>query len=135
MIVKENRVAEDVVEAAFRIHRALGPGLLESVYEILLAHELVGLGHDVERQRPVAIRYGQVAFDVGFRADMVVDGCVILELKAVEKQLPVHSRQLLTYIRAADMKLGMLVNFGECRMKDGITRVVNNLPDNAPSQP
>ncbi len=129
MKVREDRIASDVVESAFRIHRALGPGLLESVYETLLAHELEGLGHSVQRQVPVPVRYGQVVFDVGFRADVVVEGRVILELKAVEKQHPVHSRQLLTYLRATDLRLGMLLNFGEIRMKDGITRVVNNLPE------
>ena len=81
MMVRENQIAQDVVEGAFRIHRALGPGLLESVYEVLLAHEVEGMGHEVERQVPVALHYDRAGFDVGFRADMIVDGRVILELK------------------------------------------------------
>ena len=129
---KENEISGDIVDAAYKIHRNLGPGLLESVYEIILAHELTRRGHQVERQVPISIRYENLVFDVGFRADLLVDGLVLVELKSVEKVVPVHKKQVLTYIRLADKRLGLLLNFGANRIKDGITRLVNGLPDSTP---
>ena len=122
-----NDVGREVVDSAVLVHRELGPGLLESVYEQVLALELGGRGLFVERQVPVDIRYRDQVISVGFRADIVVERSVILELKSVEKVNNVHKKQLLTYLRLADFKLGYLLNFGEELMKNGITRSVNGL--------
>ena len=125
----ENEVATIIVDAAYKIHTTLGPGLLESVYEVVLARELEGRGLSVERQRPVRIVYDNLTFDEGFRADLVVHDKVIVELKSVEVIAPVHKKQLLTYLRLTGKRLGLLVNFGAALIKDGITRVVNRLPE------
>jgi GxxExxY protein len=127
--VTENEIASQVVDAAFGVHKTLGPGLLESVYEVVLSHELRRRGLKAERQVPVQIKYDSLHFDEGFRADVLVEEKVILELKSVEKCLPVHKKQLLTYLRLADKRLGLLINFGEELIKDGISRVVNGLSD------
>ncbi len=126
---KENEISRDIVDAAYKVHTTLGPGLLESVYETVLAHELTRRGHHVERQVAIAVRYENLVFNVGFKADLIVDGLVIVELKSVERVLPVHKKQVLTYIRLADKRLGLLLNFGAHLIKDGITRLVNGLPD------
>jgi GxxExxY protein len=123
----ENEIAKEVVDAALHVHRTLGPGLLESVYEAALAFELGGRGLAVQRQVPIPIRYGNVIFDEGFRADLVVDAKVIVELKSVDRVAPVHPKQLLTYLRLADLRLGLLINFNVELLKDGIKRVVNDL--------
>ncbi len=123
----ENEIAKVVVDAALKAHQALGPGLLESVYEIVLAHELIKRGLRVKRQAPIAIEYDGITFEEGFRADLIVEGKVIVELKSVEQVQPVHKKQLLTYLRLADMRLGLLINFGSVLLKDGISRVVNRL--------
>ena len=123
----ENEIAKEIVDAAYHIHRKLGPGLLESVYEVILAHELKKRGVSVERQVPVAIVFDGIKFDEGFRADLIVEGKVIVELKSVEKVSPVHKKQLLTYLRLADKRLGLLINFGSELIRDGISRVVNGL--------
>jgi GxxExxY protein len=123
----ENEIAREVVDAAYKVHTTLGPGLLESVYEIVLAHELTRRGLAVTRQTAIPIKYESIVFDEGFRADIVVEGKVILELKSVESVAAVHKKQLLTYLRLADMQLGLLINFGEELLKTGITRVVNGL--------
>lgn len=125
----ENAVARDIVDAAYKVHTTLGPGLLESVYESVLAYELTRRGRTVARQAPIAVTYESVVIDIGFRADLVVDDLVIVELKSVEHVLPVHRKQVLTYIRLAGKRLGLLMNFGAHRIKDGITRLVNGLPD------
>ena len=125
----ENEVARGIVDAAFHIHKELGPGLLESVYEAVLAKELTRRGLAVERQKPVPIRYDGLAFDEGFRADLVVENLVIVELKSVERALPVHKKQLLTYLRLAEKKLGLLINFGTARFKDGVSRVANGMDE------
>ena len=125
----ENELARDIVDAAFHIHKNLGPGLLESVYEVILAHELEKRGLGVARQQPVPITYGGYKFDEGFRADLIVEAQVIIELKSVEQLAPVHKKQLLTYLRLADKRLGLLINFGAAVIKDGICRVVNGLPE------
>jgi GxxExxY protein len=126
----ENEIAREVVDAAYKVHTTLGPGLLESVYEIVLAHELKRRGLVAERQVPVPIKYDSIVFDEGFRADVVVEGKVILELKSIEHVAPVHKKQLLTYLRLADKRLGLLINFGEELIKTGISRVVNGLEEN-----
>ena len=126
---KENDISGDIVDAAYKVHTQLGPGLLESVYEAVLAHELAARGHEVERQVPIAVRYDELVFDVGFRAELLVDRLVIVELKSVEHVLPVHKKQVLTYVRLANQRLGLLRNFGAHRIQDGITRLVNDLPD------
>ncbi len=123
----ENEAAEKILDAAFLIHRDIGPGLLESVYEVILARELTQMNISVERQKPVTISYHGATFDEGFRADLIVEGKVIVELKSQEKLLPVHSKQLLTYLRMANLRLGLLINFGEALLKDGIRRVANGL--------
>ena len=127
----ENEVATTIVDACFRIHTSLGPGLLESVYETVLAHELRQRGLHVQRQTPVPVSWCGMQFDEGFRADLIVEDLVIVELKSVEQVAPVHAKQLLTYLRLTGKRLGLLANFGEARMKDGLKRVVNGLPDDA----
>ncbi|HVU07343.1 MAG TPA: GxxExxY protein [Verrucomicrobiae bacterium] len=123
----ENEIATQIVDAAFKIHTRLGPGLLESVYEVVLAYELKKRGLQAIRQTPIPISYDEVRFDEGFRADLVVEGKVIVELKSVEAIAPVHKKQVLTYLRLTNLKLGLLINFGEELIKDGITRIVNGL--------
>lgn len=123
----ENEVANMVMDAAFPIHRELGPGLLESVYEVVLARQLADKGLTVERQVPVPIRFKGIVFDEGFRADIFVEKKVIIELKSVERLLPVHSKQVLTYLRLTGCRLGLLINFGENLLKDGFKRVANGL--------
>jgi GxxExxY protein len=125
----ENEIAKEIVDAAFKIHTTLGPGLLESVYEAVLTHELSRRGLHVERQKSMPVIYENVRLEEGFRADLMVSDKVIVELKSVEKVSPVHKKQLLTYLRLADKRLGLLINFGEDRIKDGITRIVNKLAD------
>ena len=111
------------------MHRELGPGLLESVYEVVLAHELEQRGLSVKRQMPIPIHYKNMTFDEAFRADIVVDEKVIVELKSVERISEAHKKQVQTYLRLKGCKLGFLLNFGEALMKRGITRVVNGLAD------
>lgn len=125
----ENEIGTRVIEAAIAVHRALGPGLLESVYEVVLAYELRDRGLKVDCQVPVAIAYKGITFDEGFRADMIVEGKVILELKSVERVIPAHKKQVQTYLRLTGCKLGYLLNFGEDVMKSGITRCVNGLEE------
>lgn len=125
----ENEIARLIVDAAYQIHTTLGPGLLESVYEVVLAYELQKRGLEVTRQIPIPVVYEQMSFDEGFRADLLVQGKVIVELKSVEKVAPVHKKQLLTYLRLADKRLGLLINFGAALIKDGITRIVNRLKE------
>jgi GxxExxY protein len=125
----ENEIARLIVDAAYQIHTSLGPGLLESVYETVLAYELGKRGLAVTRQAPIPVLYEGISFDEGFRADLLVQWKVIVELKSVEKVAPVHKKQLLTYLRLADKRLGLLINFGEALIKNGITRIVNRLPE------
>jgi GxxExxY protein len=127
--VPENRVARGVLAAAFRVHTALGPGLLESVYEAALALELARGGHRVDRQVPFAVEYQGASLGEGFRIDLLVDGIVVVELKSVERMVEVHRKQLLSYIRLSNRRLGLLLNFGSAHLKDGIVRLVNSLPD------
>lgn len=127
--MEENNIGKEVVDAAIRVHSALGPGLLESVYEAVLAKELERRGFSVARQVPVAIEYEGMKFDEGFRADIIVEGKVILELKSVEQLSKVHHKQLFTYLKLKRLKLGYLLNFGAGLMKDGIKRMINGLDD------
>ena len=124
MKLHENEIGTLIVDCAIHLHQDLGPGLLERVYEVTLAAQLQKRGLSVNRQVPVAIEHDGVSFDEGFRADLVVEAKVIVELKSVEKTHPAHKKQVLTYLRLSGMKLGYLLNFGEALMKDGITRVV-----------
>lgn len=127
--MNENAIGKEVVDAAVKVHRELGPGLLETVYEVVLARELEQRGLRVERQVPVPINYCGMRFEEGFRADMIVEGKVILELKSVEQLSKVHPKQVFTYLKLKGLKLGFLLNFGSSLMKDGIERIVNGLPE------
>lgn len=130
--MNENAIGKEVVDAAVHVHRALGPGLLETVYEIVLARELQRRGLHVERQVPVPILYEGMCFEEGFRADIIVEAKVILELKSLEHINKVHAKQLFTYLKLRGLKLGFVLNFGASLMKDGIERVVNGLSDEHP---
>ena len=123
--MNENEIGTEIVDCAVRLHQALGPGLLETVYEVTLARQLEKRGLRVLRQVSIPIEYDGAKFDEGFRADIIVEDKVLVELKSVEKVNPAHKKQLLTYLRLTGMKLGYLLNFGEALMKDGITRTIN----------
>ena len=123
----ENEIADRIMDAAFLIHRELGPGLLESVYETILAQQLTDAGLEVQRQVAVPLIFRGMVFDEAFRADLIVGKKVIIELKSVERIQPVHSKQLLTYLRLTGCRLGLLINFGENLMKDGFKRIANGL--------
>jgi GxxExxY protein len=127
--MNENEIAKIVVDVAYKIHNKLGQGLLESVYEIILVHELSKLGLNVERQKPVSINYEGIKFDEGFRVDVIVENKVVLELKSVEEVSKAHKKQLLTYLRLMDKRLGLLINFGSALIKNGIFRIVNGLKE------
>jgi GxxExxY protein len=120
-----------VIDASIKIHRELGPGLLESVYEVVLARDLARRGFSVERQKTVAFDYDGMHFEEGLRIDLLVNGCVVIELKSVEKLSPVHSKQLLTYLRLMKLPVGLLINFGASTLKEVLQRVVNNLSPSA----
>ncbi len=121
----EKMLSGDVIGAAIEVHRLLGPGLLESAYELALERELVLRGFAVERQKPVSLEYKGVALGDGFRLDLLVDGRLLVEVKAVESLLPIHEAQLLTYLRLTDRRFGLLMNFNEKSLKEGVRRVVN----------
>ena len=125
----ENAIAQEIVDVAYRLHTALGPGLLESVYETIMAGELQKRGLRVSTQHAMPIVYEGTRFEVGFRADLLVEEKVIVEVKSVADVSPVHKKQLMTYLRLADKRLGLLVNFNEFLIKDGITRLVNGLKE------
>ena len=125
----ENEVAKIVVDVAYQIHTKLGPGLLESVYEAVMMHELRKRGLHVENQVPVPVVWDGVHLDLDFRLDLLVEHCVIVELKSIEAVAPVHKKVLLTYLRLADKRLGLLINFGVELIKNGITRLVNHLEE------
>jgi len=124
---KLNHLAREVVDSAFLVHTRLGPGLLESVYEVTLNHELTKRGLKVERQKPIPIHYDGINFDEGFRADLIVNDALIIELKSVETVAQVHKKQLLTYLRMTGKRLGLLINFGDALIKDGIFRIANGI--------
>ncbi len=128
--MNENEIGTGVVESAIALHRELGPGLLESVYEVVLARILTDRGLQIERQVPVAVHCFGLTFNQGFRVDLLIEGKVVIELKAVEAVQPVHLKQLQTYLRLSDCRLGYLLNFNEALMRNGITRTVNRLEEN-----
>jgi len=121
----ENEIGTIIIDQSVKIHQKMGPGLLETVYETILAHKLKQAGLSVQRQVPVSIIYEDLVFEEGFRADLIVNNKVIIELKSVETIHAAHKKQLLTYLKLTDMKLGYLLNFGDALMKDGITRTIN----------
>ncbi len=121
----ENEVSAIVLDSCIEVHRALGPGLLESVYEVALAHVLRRRGLRVARQVPIPVRFQEISFEEGFRADLLVEELV--ELKSVERLSPVHRKQVLTYVRLSGLRLGLLINFGAPVVKDGFERIVNGL--------
>mgnify|MGYP001262111310 CR=1 FL=1 len=120
-----NDLTGTIIDAAMHIHRTLGPGLLESVYSAILAYELKKRGLRVASEVPIPLHWDGLTFDVGFRADLIVEDQVVVELKSVEKTAAVHKKQLLTYLRVTNKRLGLLINFGEAILKDGISRVIN----------
>jgi GxxExxY protein len=125
----ENEIAKEIVDAAYHIHVKLGPGLLESAYESVLDYELRQRGLRVSRQQPMPLHYQEVDLDVGYRADLIVEDKVIIELKSVDELAPVHKKQLLTYLKLSGLRLGLLINFGAPLIKQGIVRIVNGLPE------
>jgi GxxExxY protein len=125
--MKENEISAIVIDCCYKIHQKLGPGLLESVYEEIFAYELTIKGLAFEKQKVIPLKYGDIKFDIGFRSDFIVEKKVIIELKSVESILPVHKKQLLTYLKVTKLKLGLLINFNSALIKSGIIRVVNNL--------
>jgi len=126
-----NELTERVIGACIEIHRALGPGLLESAYEECLCYELSQTGIKFERQKPLPVHYKDVNLDCGYRLDLVVEEKIIIELKAVESLLPIHEAQLLTYLKLSGITLGLLINFNVAMLKHGIKRIVNNFQDSA----
>lgn len=123
----ENQVGKAIISCAMKVHSAVGPGLLESAYELCLAHELGRQGLEVRNQVQISIRYNDLAIDHGYRVDLLVNDRVVVELKAIETILPVHRGQLLSYLRLGGFKLGYLLNFNVAHMRDGIIRMVNGL--------
>jgi GxxExxY protein len=119
------QIAKDVVDASMKLHMTLGPGLLETVYAVILQKKLQERGYHVEREVPIPVEYEGLNFELGFRADLIINGCFIVELKSVEKIAPVHAKQLLTYLKLTDFRLGLLINFGDALLKDGIKRLAN----------
>jgi GxxExxY protein len=127
-------LARLTIDCGFKMHQELGPGLLESVYETILARKLGNHGLKVERQVPIAIEYEDLAFGEGFRADLLVEDRLIIEVKSVDRLMPVHGKQLLTYLRLSGHTLGVLLNFGGATFREGIRRIVNNHPEIASSR-
>ncbi|MEA2097000.1 MAG: GxxExxY protein [Candidatus Cloacimonadota bacterium] len=123
----ENEIATKIIGVCINIHKNLGPGLLESVYEDVVAYDLKEIGFDIKKQLPISLIYKKIKFEAGFRLDLLVNDKVIIELKSVSKLLPVHYAQTLTYLKLSDKKLGLLINFNVKFLKNGIHRIVNNL--------
>ena len=123
----ENETSKLIVHAGYNIHQTIGPGLLESVYEEILAYELRQLGLHVSRQKSIPVIWQKVKLDQGFRADLIVEEKVLIEIKSVETLAPVHHKQVLTYLKLTGLKLGLLINFNEALFKNGIRRIVNKL--------
>ena len=120
-----------VVDAAVKLHQGIGPGLLETVYEVILARDLTRRGHAVERQKVIRFEYDDMEFEEGLRVDLLVEDCVVVELKSVEKLAPVHKKQVLTYLRLMELPVGLLINFGAATLREGLQRIVNNLNPSA----
>jgi GxxExxY protein len=127
--LSENEISKEVVDAAFKIHTKLGPGLLESVYEVVLAHELKRRGLNIARQVPVPIVWDEIQFEEGYRLDLLVEDKVVVEVKSIEGVERVHKKQLLTYLRLLNKRLGILINFNEELIKNGISRIANGVED------
>ena len=123
----ENEIAKILVNIFVKVHKVLGPGLLESVYEAAICYEIAMVGLKFQRQQGIEVIYEKVKMDLGFRADIIVENKLIVEIKSIETLAPVHHKQLLTYLRLTDLKLGLLVNFNVALIKNGITRIVNGL--------
>jgi len=119
-----NQISYDIIGASFKVHSALGPGLLESTYEVCMEYELIKIGYKVERQKPLPVSYDGIRLDAGYRIDLLVDDSVIVELKSVNEMIPLFNAQLMTYLKLAELKLGLLMNFNVTDMKKGITRIV-----------
>ena len=128
-MIEEDRLAKFILDAAFKVHRALGPGLLESAYVHCLIHELRGAGLSVLHQHPLPLEYGSVKLDAGYRLDLWIEKLVIVEVKSVDELHPIHTAQLLTYLRLTSNRLGLLINFNEVLLKDGIRRIANGMPE------
>jgi len=126
-MINENEISKIIVNTAYQIHTQLGPGLLESVYEEILYFELNKQGLKVERQKAIPVIWNEIKMELGFRADLIIENKVIIEIKSVEVIAPVHPKQLLTYLKITGLKLGLLINFNEPLIKNGITRIANNL--------
>jgi len=124
-----DQITEGIISAAIEVHRALGPGLLESAYEACLTFELTQRGLKVEQQKPLPVVYREVKLDCGYRLDLLVEEAVIVEIKAVDHLMPIHQAQLLSYLKLSGLKVGLLINFNVRLLKDGIRRVVNDYPD------
>jgi GxxExxY protein len=124
-----NEMTRAVIGGAIEVHRAMGPGLLESAYEVCLEHELLARGLHCERQKPLPVVYRDVRLDCGYRIDLLVEGMILVELKAVSRILPIHQAQMLTYLKLSGVHVGLLLNFHVLRMKDGVHRYVNELPE------
>jgi GxxExxY protein len=120
-----NELSGLILDVAIDIHRRLGPGLLESVYQAILAHELIKRGCTVEKEEPIPLVWDNLHFELGFRADLIVNGLILVELKSVEQLAPVHKKQVLTYLRITGKKLGLLINFGDEALKEGFHRIIN----------
>ncbi|MDH4151992.1 MAG: GxxExxY protein [Betaproteobacteria bacterium] len=125
--MRENEIGETLLGCAIRVHSALGPGLLESAYEICLLHELAKVGLETVRQVPFPVLYDGLQLDAGYRIDLLIENSVIVEVKSVEQLLPIHTAQLLSYLKLSNQKLGYLLNFNTVQLRKGIRRVVNNL--------
>ncbi len=125
--MNENEISKIIVNTAFKIHNQYGPGLFESVYEELLTYELAREGLNIRNQIPIPLIHETIRLDAGFRADIIVENKVLIEVKSIEAIAPVHQKQVLTYLRLADIRLGLLINFNVALIKDGIQRIVNNL--------
>ena len=136
MLEKErlNRITDSIIGAAIEVHRALGPGLLESAYEACLAFELVQHGLKVEQQKPLPVVYREVKLDCGYRLDLLIEGKVIVEIKVVDRLAPIHEAQLLSYLKLSGCKVGLLINFNVKILKHGFRRLVNDFPDSPRSR-
>ena len=126
MVREINQVSGVIVDTAYRLHSRIGPGLMEGVYESILAHTLAKRGLQVERQKAVPFEWENVRVEEACRLDLLVEGCVVVELKSIEKLHPVHAKQVLTYLRLMDLPVGLLINFGAVSLKDGLQRILNN---------
>jgi len=123
----ENELSKIIVNTCYEIHVALGPGLFESVYEEILTYELTQKGLQLKRQKPIPVIWNDIKLDQGFRADLIVEDKLLIEIKSIETIAPVHYKQVLTYLKLTSIKLGLLINFNEVKIKNGITRLVNKL--------